>query len=142
MKSCPPGTALPDSSAWIDFLRGRPGSGAEGVSRLLVSKKAVLCNLVRAELLPFMPRAGPFAAGALDLGMLPVLPDPPDLWERVMDFQRVLIRKGSMGVIPDLIIVAVCSHHDVPVLSVDGDFRRHARFLPLKLWNPGDLPVP
>ena len=68
--------------------------------------------------------------------MLPLLDDPPELWERVIEYQKVLLRHGARGVVLDLMVVAVSIHHEVPVLSVDGDFRRHARYLPLRLWEP------
>jgi predicted nucleic acid-binding protein len=100
------------------------------MAQLLSSRAAVLCHLVRAELLPFMPRFPP------NLSWLPVLSDPPDLWERVIHCQRTLLRHGGPGAVPDLILVATALHHRIPVFSVDEDFGRYADALPLRLWVP------
>ena len=132
----PSSGVLPDTSAWVDYFRGRPGAGGLGVRQLLEGKGAFLCHPVHAELIPFIPESGPGSSARRDLAMLPLLDDPPDLWDRVIDYQKVLLRHGARGVVLDLMVAAVGCHHGVPVLSVDGDFLRHARFLPFRLWEP------
>ena len=127
-----PTPVLADTSAWVDFLQARKGPGCAGMGQLLSSRAAVLCHLVRAELLPFMPRFPP------TLSWLPVLSDPPDLWDRVIACQRILLRHGGPAAVPDLILVATALHHRIPVFSTDDDFERYAAALPLKLWTPPD----
>lgn len=124
---------LVDTSAWIDFFRGRAPLGDE-VDRLLQSAEAALCGPVLLEL-----RRG-FTSAAerrlvLDLlSACPVLAAPNDLWSEAGDLGYFLRRKGVTVKSMDLLIAAHALAHEAFLLTADADFSRMKKAgLPLLL---------
>ena len=112
---------LIDTSAWVDFFRGRAPLALR-VDEALVSADAVLAGPVVTELRRGLAprdrrRVLPLLRGC------PVLPDPIDLWERAGDLGQHLARRGATVKSLDLLIATYAIVHRVPLLTCDSDFR-------------------
>ena len=128
---------LIDTSAWIDFFRDPVSSYGLIVDRLLKDDLACTCNLVIAELVPATRTRKAFLELSNFLGALPMLSDPPDMWNKVKEAGFILRRKGVSGVgIPDLIIAVVSQFYDAPVFSKDRHFTAMREYLGLVLFEP------
>lgn len=114
---------LIDTSAWIDFFRGRRPL-ADRVEALLDQKEAAICGPVLTEL-----RRG-FRSVSDRNKVLPLvaachlLDQPPALWEDAGDLGFALARAGIVCRSFDLLIAAYALGHSVPLLAGDGDFAR------------------
>ncbi len=56
------------------------------------------------------------------------LPMPDQVWDRALEIQRELSRRGQLrsGKIPDLLVAGTAERHNVTVLHYDSDFDRIA----------------
>lgn len=112
---------LIDTSAWIDFFRGK-GTLALAVDDALEANEAALCGPVVMELRRGLRtsaerrRVLPLLVGCHALG------DPPALWEEAGDLGFFLARKGVTAKSIDLLVATVALSHGVPVLTRDADF--------------------
>ena len=112
---------LIDTSAWIEFFRGR-GPVAEEVDQLIETDEATLCGPVVTEL-----RRGLRSTAERDrvlplLSGCHVLVQPARLWEEAGEIGWYLGRRGASVKSLDLLIAAYALAHDVPILTVDRDF--------------------
>lgn len=112
---------LIDTSAWIEFFRGRlPLSDA--VDEAIDAHEATVCGPIVTELRRGLKsvserrRVLPLLEGCHSLT------DPPDLWEEAGDLGFFLARRGVAAKSIDLLIATYALSHGVPVLSADQDF--------------------
>jgi tRNA(fMet)-specific endonuclease VapC len=114
---------LVDTSAWIDFFRGKDPL-ATLVDDALETGEAALCGPVLMEL-----RRG-FKTSRERTRVLPLLDscdhliDPDDLWIAAGDLGFALGRQGVTVKSLDLLIAAIAIAHNVPILTGDRDFER------------------
>lgn len=112
---------LIDTSAWIEFFRGRDPQ-ATAVDDALDADEAALCGPVVTEL-----RRG-LRTAAERRRVLPVLvgchmlSEPAALWEEAGDLGFFLARKGVTAKSIDLLVAAYALSHGVPLLARDRDF--------------------
>jgi predicted nucleic acid-binding protein len=112
---------LVDTSAWIEFL-GDGDSGAQ-VDELLELDDAAICGPISTEL-----RRG-LRSPADRRRVLPLLDgcheleQPNDLWIEAGDLGFILARRGVTVKTLDLLIATYALAHDVPLLTLDRDFR-------------------
>jgi predicted nucleic acid-binding protein len=113
---------LIDTSAWIAFFRDR-GPAAAAVDQALEDDEAALCGPVLTEL-----RRG-FATNAERNRTIPLLSachhlaQPANLWDEAGDLGFVLARKGITVKTLDLLIATHALLHQIPILTLDSDFR-------------------
>lgn len=124
---------LVDTSAWVEFFRGRDPV-ASAVDALLEFDEAALCGPVVTEIrrglrtLVERRRVLPLLAGCR------LLEQPPGLWEEAGDIGFALARRGASVKTLDLLIAAYALSHDVGILTTDADFARMRRAgIPLAL---------
>lgn len=112
---------LVDTSAWIEFFRGR-APYAQAVDDALAAGDGALCGPVEAEL-----RRG-FVGQAERRTVLPLLDachrlsQPPDLWDEAGDLGFALRRRGVTPKTLDLLVAVYALHHSAALLTVDKDF--------------------
>ena len=117
---------LVDTSAWIDFFRGRdPLAGA--VDRLLESNEVALCGPVITELRRGLRSPAERSRVNPLFGGCDVLSDPPDLWAEAGDLGYALGRRGITVKTIDLLVATYALSHSVAVLTTDSDFRHMRR---------------
>jgi predicted nucleic acid-binding protein len=59
---------------------------------------------------------------------IPRLDLTPGYWERTAQMRRSLLKKEKKARLGDCLIAQTCIDHEVPLIAVDRDFRRFARF--------------
>ncbi len=111
---------LIDTSAWIDFFRGRDPC-ASWVDEALATGEAALCGPVEMEL----------RRGLLNererKKVLPLLDGchwlstPDNLWVEAGELGYALRRRGVTPKTLDLLIAIYAVAHQVPLLTADGD---------------------
>jgi predicted nucleic acid-binding protein len=111
---------LVDTSAWVDFFRGR-GALAETVDSLLETNDVALCGPVVTELRRGLrPRERARVMALLEACHL--LEQPPRLWEDAGELGFAAGRRGATAKTLDLLIAVYALHHSVPLLTKDRDF--------------------
>lgn len=112
---------LVDTSAWVDFFRGR-GRLVGAVDEALETGQAVLCGPVLTEI-----RRGLLAPQRKQvLSLLSgcrVLEAPGELWVEAGDLGFLLGRRGVSVKTLDLLIATYALAHDVELLTGDADFK-------------------
>lgn len=117
---------LVDTSAWIEFFRGRDPV-ARTVDELIEDDDVAICGPIITEI-----RRG-FRSRADRARVLPLLEgcrllaEPDALWVEAGDLGFLLRRRGATVKTLDLLIATYALAHGVPVLSTDGDFAVMAR---------------
>jgi predicted nucleic acid-binding protein len=111
---------LVDTSAWVEFFRGR-GALAATVDALLETNDVALCGPVVAELRwGLHPRDR--ANVLLLLEACHLLEQPPNLWEDAGELGFAAGRRGVTVKSLDLLIAAYALNHSVPLLTKNRDF--------------------
>jgi len=111
---------LVDTSAWIEFFRGRQPV-ADTVDGLLESNEVALCGPVITELRRGL-RPSDRAKVMPLLGACHLLDQPAGLWEEAGELGASLGRRGATLKSLDLLIATYALAHSVPLLSTDRDF--------------------
>ncbi len=111
---------LVDTSAWVEFFRGR-GSLADTVGSLLEANDVALCGPVVTELRRGLhPRERAKVMPLLEACHL--LEQPPRLWEDAGELGFAAGRRGATLKSLDLLIAVYALNHSVPLLTKDRDF--------------------
>ena len=124
---------LIDTSAWIDFLRDKPGELTDVVDEALDSDAAI-CDAISMEVL----------AGARDerhlvllRGMLAraaVIPTEPEDYDHAAFLYRACRRRGdTVRKLADCLIAALAIKADLPILHNDRDFTTLERHTDLRV---------
>lgn len=117
---------LVDTSAWVDFFRGR-GHLALRVDELIESDQAALCGPVITEIRRGLRSPGERSRVLPLLGGCHLLEQPPDLWAEAGELGWWLGRRGATVKSLDLLIATYALAHDVAILAADSDFALMAR---------------
>jgi predicted nucleic acid-binding protein len=112
---------LVDTSAWVDFFRGREPM-AETVDSLLERDQVAICGPVLTELRRGLRGARERAQVLPLLDACHVLEQPAQLWDEAGDLGFTLARKGATVKTLDLLIAVYALNHGVPLLTTDSDF--------------------
>ena len=125
----------PDTSVWIDFLRGGDDGVARELRRLLLRREVLLLGPVRLELLAGASRSGAQRLGKL-LRPLPLVYPEAATWTRAEAWALRGARAGAGFGLADLLIGALCSEHGATLWTRDADFTRMAALGLLELHAP------
>jgi len=112
---------LVDTSAWVDFFRGR-GAIADRVDELIDADEAALCGPVLTELRRGFRSPAERAKVLRLLGACQMLDQPPRLWEEAGELGFFLGRRGATLKTLDLLVATYALAHDLPLLTGDSDF--------------------
>jgi predicted nucleic acid-binding protein len=130
-----------DTSVWSLALRRDAPAGVPEVTRLraaLASQEAIYgTGLVLQELLQGF--RGPQGRAVIieRFAALPlIVPDRND-HVAAAEIRNVCRRRGvQLGTI-DALLVRLCLHHDLVMLTADRDFRHASAHVQLRIWEPG-----
>jgi len=112
---------LIDTSAWVEFFRGR-GDVADRVDQAIDGNTAAICGPVLTELgRGLLGRERKTVLNLLDACIF--LEQPPDLWRAAGDLGFLLRSKGVTVKTMDLLIASHALFHQVPLLTIDRDFK-------------------
>jgi predicted nucleic acid-binding protein len=119
-----------DSSALITYLAGGKGPVADAVDVVLGEQQACLPPVVLSELLSDASLSMDVAAL---FRSLPLLEIGDGYWVRAGELRARLIARGTKARLADTLIAQSCLDNDIPLLTMDKDFRHFARFASLRL---------
>lgn len=113
---------LPDTCAWIDFLRGEQTPLALALEQWLLRGEVLTCGVVLFELLQGIrnPREENMVQNALQA--LPHLEMNRDLWIRAGRLSAGLRTKGHILPLSDIIIAQFALEQNCAVLTIDRHF--------------------
>ncbi len=129
-----------DTSVWSHALRRDSVGSAPEVIRLreaLASQEAVYTTgLVLQELLQGFRGAKAHDAIVARFAALPTIVPERDDHVAAADIRNTCRRQGvQLGTI-DALLVRLCLHHDLEILTTDRDFQHAARHTRLRIWHP------
>jgi tRNA(fMet)-specific endonuclease VapC len=111
---------LVDTSAWVEFFRGREPI-ANTVDDLLANNEVALCGPVLTELRRGLRTSERRRVLPL-LAACHLLSQPPALWEEAGELGFVLARRGATVKSMDLLIAVYALSHSIALLTKDADF--------------------
>jgi predicted nucleic acid-binding protein len=117
-----------DTSAMVAYLKGQPGG--DRLTGLIKSRELVLPPIAPMEVLSSPVLDEPGARNVIGLPILEIL---PGYWERAGRLRAALLRNGLKAGIADPLIAQSCINHDVPLITLDRDFRHYVRFGGLRI---------
>ena len=129
-----------DTSVWsLALRRDSPGDAPETdrLRQALASRDAVFTTgLVLQELLQGF--CGPKARDAIvaHFASLPMIVPDRDDHIAAADLRNACRRHGVQLGTVDALLAHLCLHHDLVLLTADGDFHHAARHVPLRIWRP------
>lgn len=122
-----------DTCVWIDHLRARtPEATREVADAAVHSEDALLCEQVRFELLCGASRRER-APLLRRLETMPMLRTPPGLWHDAATLATKACDAGLRLPSVDLLIAAVCIHHEVALTTFDDHFRDLGKLCALRV---------
>jgi predicted nucleic acid-binding protein len=123
---------LPDSSAWIDYLRERDSPARPALRAAIRQGIAVLCEPVWAELLRGARDDRNQARLERTLAGFPMIPTLREDWETAATIGRMTRRNGlTVRSFLDCLIAGIAIRSDATVLHSDSDFERIAEMFPM-----------
>ncbi len=119
-----------DTSALIAYLAGKSGPSVDAVAELADNDALRLPPAVITEMLSH-PLQGPISADFV--ARSPVLPLYEGYWTRAGETRRKILALGLRARLSDTLIAQACIDSDVPLVTLDNDFRHFAEYCGLKL---------
>lgn len=127
------GPRLIDTSVWIRADRKTHDTLKDRLRELLIAGFVFICWPIRAELLIGVKTPEFWMALNEQLAALEQAHLSDQIWERAARLGHQLARKGRSVPLPDLLIAATALVYDLPLWTVDSDFKRIATVAPLDL---------
>lgn len=117
---------LVDSSAWVDFFRGR-ADAVRRLDALLADDRAATTGVIAAEVVSAARTRSEFDELRALFAALPQARPPDDLWDRVAESRFALARQGVRAHHVDLAIAVTAAASGHQLLTRDRDFVAIAR---------------
>ena len=130
---------LVDTSVWSEvFMRriSQPSVATELV-RLIQDGRASMVGPVRQEILSGISQRKMFLKLRERLRAFEDIALRCQHFETAAHFSNVCRRKGIQGSTIDFLLSAVSVHERMLLFTLDRDFERYAKFIPLRLYQPG-----
>jgi tRNA(fMet)-specific endonuclease VapC len=113
---------LIDTSAWIDFFRGKQNAVTDTVQLALQLGQARLCGLVKAELLQGVKTKKEKQQLSILFDAVESLPTHELDWEVAGNTLQALRESGITLPLTDALIAAIAIRHKAQVLTLDHHF--------------------
>lgn len=125
---------LVDTSVWIDFFGRTPGRAGNELARMIdVAEPLALTGVIVTEILQGIRRDVIRIEQLLETWDL-LEPAGYSTYREAADLSRLARSNGVTLTTADCLIAAIAIEHGVRLFSLDRDFWRAARFLPLILY--------
>ncbi len=111
-----------DTSVLVAYLKGQPGGTR--LDRPVETLEVVIAPVVLTEMLS-SPRLTAHELAVIS--GIPLIPLNDGYWERAGRLRAALMRKGLKASIADTLIAQSCIDHEVPLITLDQDFRHFAQ---------------
>ena len=127
---------LVDTSVWSEaFRRNHPVKGRHvlELTRLIEEGDAAMIGPIRQELLSGIPESSKFLQLKQALASFPDEALDSEDFENGAKCFNTCRSKGIQGAHTDFLICAVALRREIPIFTVDKDFKRYAKVLPITL---------
>ena len=124
-----------DTSVWIDYFRGPRQALIAALNNLLDEDQAALAVPIRIELLSGASKKESQILGRV-LTALPIFFPTDPTWQQMEAWVEEGLARGERFGTLDLLIAAVCREQNVPLWSLDKDFRRMEKLGWIRLFWP------
>ena len=135
------GPVIVDTSVWSLALRRRRKDLSQEqralellLRDLIIAGDAVLLGAIRQEILTGILDSEVFERMSTHLRDFDDLSPDPDEYERAASFANECTRHGIAPTPIDMLLCAVASGRDLPLLTLDQDFEHYAKHLPIRLF--------
>ncbi len=131
---------LVDTCVWSLAFRRRPETSSpvvDELAELIREFRAKIIGPIRQELLSGIRKPADFQKLRRRLRGFPDVELRTEDYERAAAFFTLCRKQGIQGSNTDFLICAVSSRLDMAILTIDADFQRYARRLPIRLHTPG-----
>lgn len=125
-----------DTSVLIAFLKGRD-PGASAVERAVKTYNCHVAAITAYELLFGVARAGKQIGEDSLLGIMTILTLDGPVARRAANLHDDLIRRNQDIGVKDVLIAAICLHHDLPLLTLNE--RHFTRVQGLAVLTPSEI---
>jgi len=123
---------LVDTSGWIAFFRGE-GQAVSRIDPLLADGRVAITGPISAEVLSGARSRKEFDLLKRLLEGLEWLPEPSDLWEKVVEQRFALARKGFQASLIDLTIALSALEAGDALMTRDRGFSKIQDLVPFEL---------
>jgi len=127
---------LVDTSAWIEFFRGKEPY-RRAVAQLIDDDRICCAGLVLGELLQGAKSTRELGTLKHFLHVFEFLEDSPAVWERAGELAYSMRRKGRSIGLSDCYLAAAALARGASILTLDRHFRELKREVSLRLAAPG-----
>lgn len=127
---------LADTSVWVDFFNGHPSTEAERLAASLADDEPmVMLGLIATETLAGLRTEAEVERIWEIFQAIDAVPafSESDYRSAADIFRRCRAAGEMVGSVVDCLIAQACLRHGYHLLSKDGDFRKIARNVPLRL---------
>ena len=126
---------LVDTSVWIDFFSRHPGPAGNKLRSLIENDEpVVLAGIIATEILQGLTRDAERIASYLSQwGILE--PEGLGTYLRAAELLRLARSRGLALTTVDALIAALTLDHNVPLFTLDRDFLRLSKLVPLGLFQ-------
>jgi predicted nucleic acid-binding protein len=124
-----------DTSAWSLALRRRQPTVAvvDAIADLAKQGRVQMLGVIRQEVLSGIRTGDRIAALRTELAEFPDLPIRSEDHEHAAAAFNRCMSRGVQGNLVDMLICSVAVQHDLSIYTLDSDFVRYAKVLPIKL---------
>jgi len=130
-----PGYILVDTSVWIDFLSARPGPGGAQLQRLIADAAPLaFTGIILTEVLQGLARDVEKIEGYLAQWDL-LEPKGLATYRRAAELFRLARSRGLTLSTVDVLIAALALDYNATLFSLDKDFVRLAKIVPLETYR-------
>ena len=129
---------LVDTSIWSLALRrsnASPHPATAELAEIIREGRALMLGVIRQELLSGVRNPRQFESLRLHLRAFADIMIDADDYEQAASFCNRCRSKGIQGGAIDFLICAVAARRQVSIFTVDDDFERYAKVLPLTLHH-------
>jgi predicted nucleic acid-binding protein len=129
---------LIDTPIWSLALRRRGRLDTPAVltlRRLINEGRAAIVGPIRQELLSGLREQTSFDRLRAHLAAFPDEPIARADYERATQYFNTCRAKGVQGSNTDFLLCAIAERHRMPIFTLDADFTRYARLIPVTLYD-------
>jgi predicted nucleic acid-binding protein len=130
---------LVDTCVWSLALRRaevQPDPVVGELRELISELRVQMIGPVRQEILSGIKEVKQFDALRLHLQSFPDFALQPTDYERAAEFYNVCRSRGVQGANTDFLICSISAQYQMPIFTVDNDFKHYQHLLPISLHSP------
>ena len=126
-----------DTSIWSISLRRQkkyPDKNEDKLKKLILDGNVVIIGPIRQEILSGIKDKNQFNLLKINLSAFPDFPLLEKDYETAAEFFNICRAKGIQGSNTDYLICAVASNNNFKIFTLDKDFERYKKIIPIKLY--------